>query len=106
MTVRTRQDDEWELLQKAIARLRASVMAVVFGLVGGTGLFVATVWLVVRGGADVGLHLGLLSNYIPGYTVTWTGSLIGFAYGVVIGAVIGGSIAWLYNRIVDRRHPS
>ena len=66
------QVEEWELVRPAIARLRASVMAVVFALVGGTGLFLATVWLVVRGGPNVGVHLGLLANYFPGYSVTWT----------------------------------
>jgi hypothetical protein len=106
MTVQSRQNDEWELIQKAIARLRASVMAVVFGLVGGTGLFVATIWLLIRGGPSVGIHLELLANYFPGYSVTWTGSLIGFGYGVVFGAIIGWSLAWLYNRIADWRNPS
>ena len=42
------QEQEWELLSTAIARLRASVMAMVFGLATGIGLFVATVWLLIR----------------------------------------------------------
>jgi len=97
------REQEWELVRGAIARLRASVMAVVFGLVGGAGLWLATAWLLVRGGPSVGLHLSLLSNYFPGYSVTWSGSLIGFAYGSGVGAVIGGSLAWLYNWIANRR---
>jgi hypothetical protein len=96
-------DPAWELLHATAARLRASVMAVVFGLMGGTGLFVATLWLVVRGGETVGPHLGLLGQYFPGYTVTWAGCFIGFGYGAVTGAVTGWSVAWLYNRIADRR---
>ena len=43
------------LILVSIARLRASVMAVVFGLTGGTGLWVATAWLLIRGGERVGL---------------------------------------------------
>ena len=66
---------EWELINKTIARLRASVMAVVFGLVGGLGLFLATAWLLIQGGPGVGYHLSLLDNYFPGYTVTWPGCL-------------------------------
>lgn len=94
---------EWELIQGAIARLRASVMALVFGLVGGTGLFLATAWLLIRGGDPVGPHLALLGNYFPGYSVTWAGSLIGFAWGALVGAIVGGTLAWLYNWIAIRR---
>ena len=103
MDARSTEDATWELLHATAARLRASVMAVVFGLVGGTGLFVATLWLVVRGGETVGPHLGLLAQYFPGYTVTWSGCLIGFGYGAITGAAMGWSVAWLYNRIADRR---
>ena len=95
---------EEELIHKAVARLRANIMAVVFGMLGGTGLFVATVWLVIRGGQRVGLHLNLLSNYFPGYSVTWGGSFLGFVYGALAGAAIGWSVAWIYNRVVDLRH--
>jgi hypothetical protein len=96
---------ELELLRKSIARLRASVVAVVFGLTAGTGLFIATAWLIIRGGEEVGLHLSLLNNYFPGYSVTWPGSFIGFFYGALTGAVAGWSVGWIYNEIVDRRHP-
>jgi hypothetical protein len=90
---------ERELIGAVILRLRTRAMALVFGLVGGVGLFLATAWLLIRGGSRVGLHLGLLENYFPGYAVTWTGSLVGFGYGVVVGALVGGSIAALYNRL-------
>ena len=106
MSTRNREHEEWKLIQTAVARLRASVMAMVSGLVGGTGLFVATAWLLIRGGDPVGPHLALLSNYFPGYTVTWAGSLIGFAYGAAVGAFIGWSVAWLYNWIAARRNRS
>jgi hypothetical protein len=103
MSAGTPQEIERELLTAAIARLRASVMATVFGLAGGTGLFVATVWLLIRGGPNVGVHLSLLNNYFPGYSVTWLGSLIGFFYGALAGALLGWVLAWLYNRIAEHR---
>ncbi len=106
MSADTSQPTEHQLLEVVIARLRASVMAVVFGLAGGTLLLAATLWLVVRGGDQVGPHLGLLDVYFPGYSVTWLGSLIGFGYGAVCGAVLGWSIAWLYNRLAARRNAS
>jgi hypothetical protein len=78
-------------------------MAVVFGMVGGTALFVATVWLVIRGGPNVGEHLGLLRYYFPGFTVTWPGAFLGFFYGMLAGALAGGSVAWVYNRVAAHR---
>ena len=97
---------EQELIQTAIVRLRSRVMAMVFGMISGTGLFVATIWLLVRRGHDVGRHLKLLSNYFPGYSVTWSGAFIGFFYGALVGTIIGWSVAWVYNRVADTRHPS
>ena len=97
------EEAQLALLRSAIARLRTSVMAVVFGLSGGTLLALATAWLLMQGGDDIGPHLGLLNNYFPGYTVSWPGVAVGFFYGLVTGAVLGWVIAWLYNRIADFR---
>ena len=79
-------------------------MAVSFGATGGVSLFVATVWLLVRGGPHVGQHLALLAYYLPGYSVTWPGALIGLAYGSLLGAAIGATIAWVYNTIASARN--
>ena len=95
--------EQRQLLQVAIVRLRSRVMAVTFGMVGGVGLFVATVWLLIRGGENVGQHLNLLDNYFPGYEVSWVGSLIGFGYGALFGGIIGWTLAWVYNRVADGR---
>ena len=101
--VRTPEEEELELVQAAIARLRASVMAVVFGMLSGVGLWVATAWLLIRGGPMVGKNLSLLANYFPGYTVTWPGAFVGLFYGALLGAAVGWSVAWIYNRVVDLR---
>ena len=93
-------------VRAAVARLRAGILAVIMGLVGGSTLAFATAWLTLLGGERVGLHLGLLRFYFPGYTVTWTGSLIGFGYGFLTGAAIGGFTAWTYNRVADWRDRS
>jgi hypothetical protein len=97
------QKQQEDAIAKAIARLRSGVMATVFGATCGTGLWLATVWLVVRGGTRVGEHLGLLRYYFPGYSVTWTGAFIGFGYGVLTGGAVGFLLAWIYNRLADRR---
>jgi hypothetical protein len=96
-------DRELALVARAVARLRAGIVATVTAMVGGVALFVATVWLLIRGGPHIGKTLGLLSAYYPGYTVSWTGSFVGFFYGALTGAVLGWSVAWLYNILADRR---
>ena len=92
---------EEQLLRGAIARLRASVMSLVFAVVGGTGLFVARAWLLIRAGDDVGRHLSLLDNYFPGYSVSWVGCGVGFFYGALTGGALGWSIAFLRNVLVS-----
>lgn len=99
-------DQERFLVARTIAHLRAGIVAIVSGMVGGFALFAATLWLVVRGGPNVGQHLGLLRSYYPGYEVTWTGSLIGFAYGALTGALLGWCVAWLYNSLAGWRSES
>ena len=96
---------ELKIIATAIARLRAGIMAIVCGLLAGSGLLVATVWLVLRGGPNVGQHLVLLRNYLPGYSVTWSGALLGFVYGALFGGAAGWLTAWIYNRVVQLRHP-
>ena len=72
---------------------------IAFGLVLAAGLFIATNILVLRGGAVVGPHLGLIGVYLPGYSVTFVGSLIGFVYMFVIGYGLGRMVAAVYNAI-------
>lgn len=96
------REEQWSIIKPAIARLRASVMAVVFGLIGGGALWLATVWLVVKGGQQVGLHLSLLSNYYPGYSVTWSGAFVGFFYGALTFGGVGYCVSWIYNKIALR----
>lgn len=90
-------DTERELIKAAVVRLRARTLALVFGFVGSMGLFLATVSLVIRGGENVGQHLGLLRNYCPGYSVTWPGAFVGILWGFLYGALLGYAIAWFYN---------
>jgi hypothetical protein len=94
---------EREMIRTAVARLRAGITAVVCGMVCGLGLFVATVWLLIRGGPFVGKTLGLLGNYFPGYSVTWSGALIGLVWGTAFGAVVGWCTASIYNSITNLR---
>jgi len=94
---------EREVIATAVARLRAGIMAISCGLLSGGGLLLATVWLLLRGGPNVGQHLVLLRNYLPGYSVTWPGAFLGFFYGALVGGSAGWLMAWIYNRIVALR---
>lgn len=100
--------DEEKTLEQVVLtrlmRLNATVQGIVTGLVLGTGVFIATNWLVMKGGDVVGPHLGLLGQFFIGYEVTFAGSLIGFAYGFVGGFVVGYVVARIYNWVVDLRH--
>ncbi len=80
-----------------IARLHARAWGVATGLLFALGLFAATILLVVRGGQNIGEHLGLLAVFFPGYSVTIGGAFIGFVYAFVVGYALGRTIGTVYN---------
>ena len=90
-------------LSQAIARIKAGALAAVSAVIGGIGLFVLTIWLVIKGGPHTGAHLQLLSNYFIGYSVTWWGSVVGLFYGALFGGVVGWAIGRIYNAVVNAR---
>ena len=97
-------DDELsQLIARRVLRLNAVVSGLAVGLTVGLALFVATNWLVIKGGDVVGPHLGLLSQFLVGYRVTFLGSLIGFAYVFVLGFLAGYFVARVYNWVVGLR---
>jgi hypothetical protein len=109
MTARDDEDREIErLVETRLLRVNALSFGIVAGLVAGLGLFVATNWLVLKGGMqgghDVGPHLSLLAQYFLGYSVTFVGSLVGFVWAFVSGLVIGYVGSWLYNAVARFRH--
>jgi hypothetical protein len=65
----------------------------------GMGLFLATVFLVLKGGPDPGAHLGLLSQFFPGYRVSYLGSIIGFLYAFFVGFLVGLALGAVYNKV-------
>jgi hypothetical protein len=89
-----------DFLVGVFARIDGLALGLATGLVVGASLFAATAFLLLKGGILVGPHLGLLAQYIPGYSVTWTGSLVGFGGGFVAGFAVGWSIAFLRNLLV------
>lgn len=95
--------EEERALRQTILRASEQGWGIAMGLLFGTGLFLATIILVLKGGPNPGPHLGLLRIYFPGYSVTWIGSFIGFVYAFVVGYAIGRTIATIYNRLIQHR---
>jgi len=107
MTAREDEDQEIErLIETRLLRVNALSFGIVAGLVAGLGLFVATNWLVLKGGGshEVGPHLSLLAQYFLGYSVTFVGSLVGFVWAFACGLVVGYAGSWLYNAVARFRH--
>jgi hypothetical protein len=96
------EHDNAELL-RAVRRFNSRVLGMTCGLVFGLVLFLATIILVIKGGDQVGAHLGLLSQYFPGYDVTWGGAFVGLLYGFVTGYWAGWLLGWVYNTVATVR---
>lgn len=90
-------------LRARILRLNAVAQGIAFGFACAAVIFVATNWLVLKGGDVVGPHLSLLGQYMIGYEVSFVGSLIGAVYAFGGGFVAGLVVASIYNRVVDWR---
>lgn len=93
-------DETDQILERAVLRLNASILGLVLGLLAGLGIFIATNFLILKGGEVVGPHLSLLRAFFPFYSVTFIGSLLGLVYGLVGGFVAGYIIASVYNLVV------
>ena len=105
------KDSGNEKLFRGALLFNAKSLGLVLGLLFGLVVFIATNWLIIKGGhinqgGDyvVGPHLQLLSQFFIGYRVSFFGSIIGFAYGFAVGTLSGALIGWIYNKIVDLRN--
>ena len=98
------QPPEEERLVHAIVVLNAKILGLILGIIFGLIIFIATNWLVLKGGRVVGPHLQLLGQFFIGYRVSFLGSIIGFFWGFAVGSLIGTTIGWIYNRIVELRN--
>ncbi len=105
----TKHDDSTQLADTVrirLIRMKATFAGIVTGTLMAVGLFVATNWLVLKGGPSVGQHLALIGQYFIGYSVTFVGSLIGTAYAFVFGFLGGYVVARMYNGLVRLRDRS
>ncbi len=100
-----------EKLFKGALLFNAKTLGLVFGLLFGLVIFIATNWLVIQGGhisesgdLVIGPHLQVLSQIFLGYRVSFLGSIIGFGYGFALGTLTGALFAGIYNKIVEFRN--
>lgn len=94
---------ERDVLMHTITRLSGRIMGTVLGFLLGALFFVATAWLLLKGGEEVGPHLMLLGQFWPGYEVSWLGAFLGFVYGFITGFVAGWFVGRLYSFFAQRR---
>jgi hypothetical protein len=89
--------------KRRIVRMDATIWGITMGFLFGLGLFAATIILVVRGGEEVGKHLGLLRHFYPGYSVSYVGSLVGFAYAFATAFIVMWLFVNVYNFVAQKR---
>jgi hypothetical protein len=97
------EPDLKRIVQTRVTQINALVQGSVMGTISGVVIFLATNWLVLKGGEVVGPHLSLLGQFFIGYTVTFVGSLIGLVYGFATGFIVGYFVAALYNWFLGMR---
>ncbi|MBN2060165.1 MAG: NAD(P)/FAD-dependent oxidoreductase [Deltaproteobacteria bacterium] len=85
------------ILGQTFAGMDKLAFATAVGAVSGLLIFLATIWLVIKGGPVVGPNLKLLSQYFIGYTVTVKGAFIAFGYSFFWGFLFGWLFAYLRN---------
>jgi len=103
-------DDLPEHAAAVIGRLAPHAFGVAVGATLGLGLLFVTLVPALRDEPHLADHIGLLSQYLYGFTVTPIGSVVGGVYAFVIGYIVGnlfartrnfGMAIWL--RIIWRR---
>jgi protoporphyrinogen oxidase len=87
-------------LRRTTQKLDRTALGVAIGTVGGLGLFLATVWLLIAGGPNVGANLRLIGQFFPGFSVTPIGAVVGFVYAFVVGFGVGWFFALARNALV------
>ena len=97
-------------LRHAVITMNFKILGLVLGFLFGLIVFLATNWLLLKGGATssseilpVGPHLQLLNQFFIGYSVTFVGSIVGFLYGFALGSLTGAALSFIYNKLITLR---
>jgi len=79
-------------------KLNKAAFGLAAGIIWGAMIFLATWWIIIRGGT--GENIALLGRFYVGYTPTPVGSVIGLVYGFIDGFITGYIFALIYNAFV------
>jgi protoporphyrinogen oxidase len=87
------------IIGRTFAKMDKLAFAIAVGSLSGLLVFMATIWLILKGGEVIGPNLQLLSQYFPGYTVSFKGSFTAFGYSFIWGFLFGWLFAYLRNLV-------
>lgn len=103
-------DDLPEHARAVFGLLAPKAFGIAAGVVAGLALFYVAIVPALRGEPHLADHIGLLSQYLYGFSVTPGGAALGAAYGFIIGYLTGYLFARVRNfgmavylRIIWRR---
>jgi protoporphyrinogen oxidase len=88
------------VILRAFARLDKFGFATAVGTVSGLLIFVATLWVALRGGEEARTYLELMAQFFPGYTVSPNGAFEGMFFGATSGFLFGWFFAYLRNALL------
>lgn len=94
-------DTTQKIIVQSLAKLDGTALGIALGLLFGLSVFLATNFLIYKGGEEIGPNLALLGQFFIGYEVSFSGSIIGMIYGIMAGFVIGWLIAFFRNLAVS-----
>jgi len=80
-------------------KLDPKAFGAALGLVWGSIVLLATIWVTYKGSGE---HLLLLARFYPGYGVGYGGAVVGAFWAFIHALATGWLIAWLYNRMAPR----
>lgn len=89
-------------LRAPVLRISGHAFGMAIGAVAAVALMISTLWLVLRGTADLSVHAKLLSHYLPGYSVSVPGSLMGGIEMFLLLYLFGWLLGAIYNAIALR----
>ena len=95
------RDSADALIVQSLAKLDGKALGIAIGLLLGLTIFLATNFLLYKGGEVIGPNLALLSQFFVGYEVSFAGSFIGLVYGLIAGFILGWLIATIRNLILS-----
>ena len=86
-----------EVMIKTFSRIDIFGLATAVGTVSGLLIYLATLWLLIKGGDPDAITIQLLGQFFFGYTVSVKGAFIGLAYSFTWGFLLGWLFAYLRN---------